>query len=277
MLNLQNDLFLSPAEIDILSAYRKRVWTLFGVICFVLFLPGSVFIFLNGYTSLSLAVLFMLSTIAINNEFVTRRHVTEFTMALFVAALMLVTGLSIIQREIFGVFWIYPAVLFINFVAFGRLARVYTTIYFAYISIILLWVLELPIAVRSMIGLLMTVLFTNIFLEIINKLQKRLVEQSTVDPLTGALNRRDMGSILQEAVERKRRTKTPASILMIDIDEFKSVNDTYGHAVGDKVLTELVGLLKGRARVLDRLFRVGGEEFMLYLPDTDGSRSNNFG
>lgn len=133
----------------------------------------------------------------------------------------------------------------------------------------MLYVLEVEVSTRAITGLGVTILITNIFLEMIDKLQKKLTEQSSIDPLTGALNRREMDNILQDAIERKRRTNTPASVLIFDLDHFKRVNDTYGHAVGDHVLKELVALVQARARHLDELFRLGGEEFMVFLPDTD--------
>jgi diguanylate cyclase (GGDEF)-like protein len=192
-------------------------------------------------------------------------------MTAFVGSLMVVIGLSIMQRGIFGVFWIFPAILLINFLAYGRLAKIYTGIFLVYISVVMFSVLEPQIAARAVTGLLVTILLTNIFLGVIDKLQTELVEQSSLDPLTGALNRRSMDPIMTDAIERKRRTQTPASLLVLDVDEFKSVNDTFGHALGDHVLKELVSTIGSRARIMDKLFRLGGEEFILFLPDTDGA------
>jgi diguanylate cyclase (GGDEF)-like protein len=88
------------------------------------------------------------------------------------------------------------------------------------------------------------------------------------DALTGAFNRRQLEVTLAAAVERRRRTGERASILLLDIDRFKDVNDAFGHAEGDRVLTALVALVQQRIRKLDLLFRVGGEEFVLLLPGT---------
>src|SRR5207248_1088775 len=232
--------------------------------------PGSIFIFFNGYKSLAVAVLCMLGVFILNGHSVIRKRAPQLTMALFVVSLMIVIGMSLVQRGIYGAFWTFPAILLINFLASGRAARIYTAIFAVYIAAIMLYVLDLDIAARAITGLIVTILITNIFLGTIEKLQKTLVEQSSVDPLTGALNRREMDSILQEAIERKRRTRTPAALLVFDVDEFKSVNDNFGHAAGDQVLKELVSLIHIRARRLDKLFRLGGEEFMVFLPDTDG-------
>jgi len=85
------------------------------------------------------------------------------------------------------------------------------------------------------------------------------------DPRTGAFNRRHMQVTLAAAVERRRRSGEPASLLLIDIDRFKEVNDLLGHAEGDPVLKELVVLVGQRQRKQDALFRTGGEEFALLL------------
>lgn len=95
---------------------------------------------------------------------------------------------------------------------------------------------------------------------------RTLRELAMRDPLTGAFNRRQMDFCLANAIERLERTGEPASLLMFDVDHFKSVNDSLGHAAGDEVLKRLVTLVSGRARKLDVLFRIGGEEFLLLLP-----------
>lgn len=95
-----------------------------------------------------------------------------------------------------------------------------------------------------------------------------LQEQATTDPLTGALNRRQLDVALAAAAERRRRTNERASILLLDVDRFKDVNDAFGHPEGDRVLTAIVSVLAQRLRKLDLVFRSGGEEFVVLLPGT---------
>lgn len=94
---------------------------------------------------------------------------------------------------------------------------------------------------------------------------RALTEQAVTDPLTGAFNRRQMYIALASAVERRHRAGERASILLFDVDRFKDVNDTFGHAEGDRVLKALAALVARRFRRLDLLFRAGGEEFVLLL------------
>lgn len=97
----------------------------------------------------------------------------------------------------------------------------------------------------------------------------QLESLSVTDVLTGLANRRRLMARLDEEVERARRYKTPLSVVMIDIDHFKLVNDTYGHAMGDEVLRNIGAMLKASVRATDLAARYGGEELTLVLPHTD--------
>lgn len=86
------------------------------------------------------------------------------------------------------------------------------------------------------------------------------------DPLTGTENRRAMASILDREMARARRLSEPLSVVMIDLDHFKSINDTYGHEAGDSALVHLTNIAKEMLRGNDAFIRYGGEEFLLVLP-----------
>jgi len=100
--------------------------------------------------------------------------------------------------------------------------------------------------------------------------REALRQQATHDGLTGLLNRSAVMEILHKEVERSGREKQPLSLLLVDLDHFKEINDVYGHLVGDAVLREASGRMKSAIRRYDSIGRYGGEEFLVVLPGCDG-------
>jgi len=107
------------------------------------------------------------------------------------------------------------------------------------------------------------------FLRALTKTQGELIEMAATDGLTGLLNRRAGIERMEEEISRHRRTDAPLSCLMLDIDYFKTVNDTYGHLAGDHVLVVLSDALKSSTRRHDIVCRYGGEEFMILVPEAN--------
>ena len=101
------------------------------------------------------------------------------------------------------------------------------------------------------------------------KTEMILQEMASLDPLTGILNRRYFFDLAFESFKQAHRYSWNLAILMIDIDNFKLINDNYGHAAGDKVLTSIVDRLKVHLRDSDIFCRYGGEEFIILMPSTD--------
>ena len=107
---------------------------------------------------------------------------------------------------------------------------------------------------------------------LVNRL-RALERQTVIDPLTGAFNRRHLERCLGVAVERRLRFGEPASLVLFDVERLKNINDRLGHAAGDAVLKALVVLIGRRARKLDVLCRLGGEEFALLLSAATGDHA----
>ncbi|GHG61033.1 GGDEF domain-containing protein [Alishewanella longhuensis] len=99
--------------------------------------------------------------------------------------------------------------------------------------------------------------------------QQALLKLSERDPLTGLLNRRSLELRLAGELNRAARTQTPVSLLLMDIDHFKQVNDTLGHAAGDLAIKHIADLTTELSRDYDVIFRFGGEEFLICLPNTE--------
>ncbi len=110
----------------------------------------------------------------------------------------------------------------------------------------------------------------------LNVMMQRLEVLATHDSLTGALNRRAFGERISEEVARARRTGKPCALAILDVDHFKSVNDRFGHAAGDRALERLAELVSGRLRSGDAFGRLGGEEFAVLLAGTDVAGARDY-
>lgn len=98
---------------------------------------------------------------------------------------------------------------------------------------------------------------------------RKILELVNVDPLTGVANRRCLYERLSLEVDRALRLKMLLTVIMFDIDHFKAVNDTFGHAMGDRVLQAIARTISAETRTYDLLARYGGEEFIIFMPGTD--------
>ena len=117
-------------------------------------------------------------------------------------------------------------------------------------------------------GLALVVIWVTALLIVrVKAVQKQLVEMAIHDFLTDLLTRREMFGRLSREIVRANRLHKPLSIMMIDIDHFKKINDTYGHITGDLVLKEMAQRLRGTIRKYDFIGRYGGEEFLVATPE----------
>ncbi|QPK63188.1 diguanylate cyclase [Methylomonas sp. LL1] len=109
------------------------------------------------------------------------------------------------------------------------------------------------------------------------RMEAELLEMATTDPLTGLYNRRYFMTRLEEELSRMQRYDShQASVLMLDLDHFKLINDQYGHAIGDELLKHFAGLMRQEVRKIDRIGRMGGEEFAILMADTDLTAARSF-
>lgn len=108
-----------------------------------------------------------------------------------------------------------------------------------------------------------------IYARAVGETEKQLHALATTDALTGLINRRRMLEISEYELARARRHGRPVCAILLDIDYFKSVNDRFGHAVGDRVLTAIAQLLRTTVRTQDHVARWGGEEFLILMPEVE--------
>jgi diguanylate cyclase (GGDEF)-like protein len=259
---------LIGSEVDALTAHRDRVMMPMAIIGAVVLLPLALNNALQGRVALALAVGAVAVVLLIDGIAVRRRHRPPIPYWLLLAPMIGAAGYATVRQGIFGALWTFPIVLFCYFLLPRRaalacglaVAAVFTVLVYRYIGA--------ETAPRYFGALLASTVMVNAVLTILNQLQQALVQQANTDALTGVFNRRFLDVCVADLIERRKRYGAPASLLLIDVDHFKRINDRHGHHRGDEVLRGLARVVGGRMRRLDRLFRYGGEEFVLLLPDT---------
>jgi len=151
-----------------------------------------------------------------------------------------------------------------------------SNIVFALINIPLAWyLLETHESIRFSVTFLLVCVYSAIFLRVISRQYNELREQAITDKLTGLYNRTLLQDSLAMATHQANRTDTAFTLISMDIDFFKDINDELGHDMGDHVLIQLGMLLKGFFRDSDKIFRTGGEEFVILVHNTNEANSIN--
>lgn len=167
-----------------------------------------------------------------------------------------------------GLYWAYPCVAAAFFLLPMRSAVIINSVFVITISAISFMTLPEADFWRITFSLGLTCVFVMIFAWLIGRLQTELTHLATTDPLTGCLNRSQLADILNHQIQIRERYERVSSLILLDLDYFKQINDKWGHLTGDKVLQEFALRMRQRLRDSDQMFRVGGEEFMLVLPET---------
>lgn len=191
------------------------------------------------------------------------------TLLGFAPAVIAYLMLTVHRQGIIGALWCYPAVISFYFMLPERKAWVVNLALLALVLPQVWLVIDAPLAARVTATLLTVSAFAAIFIRIITGQQQRLHAQAVTDPLTGLFNRMLLRDTLEKSIQHGQRSHTPMTLVAIDLDHFKAVNDSLGHDAGDIVLRGVADLLRQRARRTDSVFRLGGEELLMLLYDTN--------
>jgi diguanylate cyclase len=166
--------------------------------------------------------------------------------------------------------WMYPASIGISYLLLPKMAASLNVLVALALGALTWNELDSLSAAQFAISMLITLMFSYVFADSMHKQQRRLLTWSSQDPLTGVGNRRAMEEKLLEIVAlRRRNNNISAALILIDLDKFKSINDQHGHVIGDKILIHFVQIINQRLRNTDKVYRFGGEEFLIIADDTD--------
>jgi len=253
---------------DSLGRYRDMIFYWFAISGIVSLSPFIVYAFLQGRLLMGFTALGIVIVFGVNVAFMHRGRVPPIPPVLVFIPVIATLIVSVMQAGVIGVLWTYPALLLFQFVLGRYLANTLSVIMIGVVSTLAFQHLGVAIGTRTIVTLSLTLVFANVFLGIVLDLQKRLHAQAILDSLTGIFNRRHFERCIDAELARRTRYGTACSMLLMDIDLFKPINDDLGHVVGDQVLTRIVEILRLTTRPTDLLFRIGGEEFVALLPDT---------
>lgn len=182
-------------------------------------------------------------------------------------AVLCVTG-TVVTVHICGpqtVYWAYPALMACFYVVRPREAIGFTLTMAAALFVQLLGEVEPLWLATILVTLVITMAFAASFSVLNDRQQQELMRLAARDPLTGVGNRRAFMSRLAHVMAMFERDRVPSSLVILDIDHFKQINDRHGHTAGDEVLKSVARRIESRIRRTDGLYRIGGEEFVIVI------------
>jgi len=171
------------------------------------------------------------------------------------------------------VYWAFPALIGIFYLIRPREAVILAVVTLLALLPALLSSADSKETTTIIVTIMVTSMIGFAFSLITSRQREQLLVLATKDPLTGAGNRRGLDAKLAEVVNSFKRTAAKSSLILLDLDHFKKVNDIHGHAVGDQILRSITEIINLRIRVTDSLYRIGGEEFIVVLEGADLHRA----
>lgn len=256
---------------------------------------GSVFLYIGDKKALYITIIIpsvMMLPLAIKNYFF-GYHLLASTLLLFfltstfhiwaiykksplilhphIIAILLILSLffTVHYLGVSTIYWCYPISIALLFMLPLKSAFIFNIIVWSIISGFSFIEMPLDEALRISTSLLLTIIISGSVLMHINQLNKRLLNEIIRDPMTGAYNRKELSFHLKTCLKQQKEDSVHSALLFIDIDHFKAVNDSFGHDVGDDVIKELVNIITNHSRETDKVFRIGGEEFVLLMHNTN--------
>lgn len=236
-------------------------------------LPFAIIRLLNGDWMMAIVDSLIVSGFAFLGISVLRPRRIRFASVSI--AMLCVAGVltTVYVRGEVQIFWAYPALLAVFYLVKPGEAVLIATVAIIGLVPALVPALDAISLTTIFVTLIATSTFAYAFAYLTRGQRDQLLTLARKDPLTGVGNRRALDEKLAEVCAAQTRADVPASLILLDVDNFKEYNDEFGHAAGDQILIQLTGIIDLRIRVTDSLYRIGGEEFVVVLEGQDKEKA----
>jgi diguanylate cyclase (GGDEF)-like protein len=254
---------------DYLQPYRARIFYHLSIAGGVLLLPLGLLNLYQHNLPAGVCIFLILAIVSIDAWQMGKGKHPPIPPWIITLPLLLGISFGIQRHGIIASLWIYPVMLLFFFIL-PRISANCINLAMALTVTALAWRSDLSfnIIIRILSSSLLTIVFVNLILNVMDSLYDKLHTAALADYLTGAYNRRHMHTSLLAAQAHAKRYDSNASVLLLDVDHFKAINDKFGHSAGDEVLRKIVEIFRKSLRTVDTIFRIGGEEFLILLPET---------
>ena len=244
-------------------AVEEYLPLMLGVVGAVGVFPFAIIRFLNGEYLIALVDATLVIGLAGLSWYLYKTHkvrVASVSLALLAVGGLLLTNY---MKGATQVFWIYPVLVGVFFMIERREALLISLLAVGGLAPIIVHKFDSFTLISIFVTITVTCALAYAFATITRGQRDELMQLATKDPLTGVGNRRALQKKLDDAIATRHRTDINCSMLMLDLDHFKQVNDQHGHAKGDEILIKITELVGMRIRVTDSIYRIGGEEFVI--------------
>jgi len=249
--------------------YKEKIVLIGSMTGVIGFIPFTIFRYVNGDHLLAFLESCLAISMLVIHIYVRRSRKVDVAAVVMSTMFLsvIVAAVHIKGHEL--IYWVYPAMLAIFCITSARTASMLNLM-----SLLLLFPALYPALTMHEIIIIYATLtllsvFSYTFTLVSYQHRQELSKLAARDALTGAWNRRALDDALMQIISRYQRSPTETSLIIMDLDHFKSINDNYGHGVGDQILKKVAELINSSVRISDQLYRYGGEEFILIAENTD--------
>jgi diguanylate cyclase (GGDEF)-like protein len=266
----------TTTEGNVFVQYRDRSRMQLNAFISIILLPFIVINLKNGEFTFSFLLILLFAQTLTNVVSYTykKRYIFPTLTTFAICFILLIYGIA--KLGIHLSYWAYPILIVYQFYTPRIIVRNTIPVIILGLALVTYIYHGMTFALRLTAALALMYFFASNMIKVILDQQSKLKALADRDPLTGASNRNQMKVSFQHSIDRALRGYGTASLVYIDIDHFKAINDEYGHNAGDRVLIELVNLAKSRMRQVDEIYRSGGEEFIILLRDTNQQGALSF-